>query len=209
MKKVAGPLKLDLAQYRELAAFAQFASDLDKATRDQLTRGERISEVIKQPQFSPLSSGAPSRHPVGRDQRLSRRWRGNCPRCSDFETQFYNVSSSRSIPDVLTTSGREGRLSTMTSRCRAQETPPTTFKETFLRIAQLATRSRSRRRRRHRQAGGSHSARAKPARDPAPHRIGREHQADHACHAVRGCLEAEASAGCHPAGFAPLQPQAG
>jgi F-type H+-transporting ATPase subunit alpha len=55
MKQVAGPLKLDLAQYRELAAFAQFASDLDKATRDQLTRGERISEVIKQPQFSPLA----------------------------------------------------------------------------------------------------------------------------------------------------------
>jgi F-type H+-transporting ATPase subunit alpha len=54
MKKVAGPLKLDLAQYRELAAFAQFASDLDKATRDQLNRGERISEVIKQPQFDPL-----------------------------------------------------------------------------------------------------------------------------------------------------------
>jgi F-type H+/Na+-transporting ATPase subunit alpha len=54
MKKVAGPLKLDLAQFRELAAFAQFASDLDKATRDQLNRGERISEVIKQPQYSPL-----------------------------------------------------------------------------------------------------------------------------------------------------------
>jgi F-type H+-transporting ATPase subunit alpha len=54
MKKVAGPLKLDLAQYRELAAFAQFASDLDKATRDQLTRGEKISEVIKQPQYEPL-----------------------------------------------------------------------------------------------------------------------------------------------------------
>ena len=54
MKKVAGPLKLDLAQYRELAAFAQFASDLDKATRDQLTRGEKISEVLKQPQYQPL-----------------------------------------------------------------------------------------------------------------------------------------------------------
>jgi F-type H+-transporting ATPase subunit alpha len=54
MKKVAGPLKLDLAQYRALAAFAQFASDLDKATRDQLTRGEKLSEVIKQPQFEPL-----------------------------------------------------------------------------------------------------------------------------------------------------------
>jgi F-type H+/Na+-transporting ATPase subunit alpha len=55
MKKVAGPLKLDLAQYRALAAFAQFASDLDKATRDQLTRGEKLSEVIKQPQYEPLS----------------------------------------------------------------------------------------------------------------------------------------------------------
>jgi F-type H+-transporting ATPase subunit alpha len=54
MKKVAGPLKLDLAQYRALAAFAQFASDLDKATRDQLTRGEKLSEVIKQPQYEPL-----------------------------------------------------------------------------------------------------------------------------------------------------------
>ena len=51
MKKVAGPLKLDLAQYREMAAFAQFASDLDKATRDQLTRGEKMSEVLKQPQY--------------------------------------------------------------------------------------------------------------------------------------------------------------
>ena len=55
MKKVAGPLKLDLAQYREMAAFAQFASDLDKATRDQLTRGEKMSEVLKQPQYSPLA----------------------------------------------------------------------------------------------------------------------------------------------------------
>src|SRR6186997_1241917 len=54
MKQVAGPLKLDLAQYRALAAFAQFASDLDKATRDQLTRGEKLSEVVKQPQYQPL-----------------------------------------------------------------------------------------------------------------------------------------------------------
>ena len=54
MKKVAAPLKLDLAQYRSLAAFAQFSSDLDKATRDQLTRGEKLSEVIKQPQYQPV-----------------------------------------------------------------------------------------------------------------------------------------------------------
>ena len=55
MKQVAAPLKLDLAQYRSLAAFAQFASDLDKATRDQLTRGEKLSEIIKQPQYQPLA----------------------------------------------------------------------------------------------------------------------------------------------------------
>jgi F-type H+/Na+-transporting ATPase subunit alpha len=54
MKSVAAPLKLDLAQYRSLAAFAQFASDLDKATRDQLTRGEKLSEIVKQPQYQPL-----------------------------------------------------------------------------------------------------------------------------------------------------------
>jgi F-type H+-transporting ATPase subunit alpha len=54
MKKVAAPLKLDLAQYRSLAAFAQFAADLDKATRDQLTRGEKLSEVVKQPQYQPV-----------------------------------------------------------------------------------------------------------------------------------------------------------
>src|SRR6188508_2702428 len=54
MKSVAAPLKLDLAQYRSLAAFAQFAGDLDKATRDQLNRGEKLSEIIKQPQYQPL-----------------------------------------------------------------------------------------------------------------------------------------------------------
>jgi F-type H+-transporting ATPase subunit alpha len=54
MRQVAGRLRLDLAQYRELAAFAQFASDLDKATRDQLARGERLVEILKQPQYAPL-----------------------------------------------------------------------------------------------------------------------------------------------------------
>ncbi len=54
MKKVAGTLRLDLAQYREMAAFAQFASDLDKATQDQLARGERLTELLKQPQYQPM-----------------------------------------------------------------------------------------------------------------------------------------------------------
>ena len=54
MKKVAGTLRLDLAQYRELAAFSQFGSDLDKATQAQLNRGARLMEVLKQPQYKPL-----------------------------------------------------------------------------------------------------------------------------------------------------------
>jgi F-type H+-transporting ATPase subunit alpha len=53
MRTVAGPLKLDLAQFRELAAFSKLASDLDKNTQQQLTRGEKITEVLKQPQFHP------------------------------------------------------------------------------------------------------------------------------------------------------------
>ena len=55
MRQVAGTLRLDLAQYRELAGFAQFGSDLDKATRAQIDRGERLVEVLKQRQYEPLS----------------------------------------------------------------------------------------------------------------------------------------------------------
>jgi F-type H+-transporting ATPase subunit alpha len=100
MKKVAGPLKLDLAQYRELAAFAQFASDLDKATRDQLNRGERISEVIKQPQFSPLEV----------EKQVAILWvvtNGylddvGASNVREFELQYYRFLESEH-PDLLTT----------------------------------------------------------------------------------------------------------
>ena len=54
MKQVAGSLRLDLAQYRELAAFAQFGSELDKSTQQQLNRGIRLVEILKQPQYEPL-----------------------------------------------------------------------------------------------------------------------------------------------------------
>ncbi len=57
MKKVAGKVKLELAQFAELEAFAQFASDLDKATQNQLARGQRLRELLKQSQYSPLSVG--------------------------------------------------------------------------------------------------------------------------------------------------------
>ena len=56
MKQVAGRLRMDLAQYRELASFAQFGSDLDKATRDTLARGSRMTELLKQPQYAPMDA---------------------------------------------------------------------------------------------------------------------------------------------------------
>ena len=56
MKKVAGSLRLDMAQFRELEAFAQFGSDLDKATLRQLERGRRLVEVLKQPQYQPMAT---------------------------------------------------------------------------------------------------------------------------------------------------------
>jgi F-type H+-transporting ATPase subunit alpha len=87
MKKVAAPLKLDLAQYRSLAAFAQFASDLDKATRDQLTRGEKLSEVIKQPQYQPV----PLEKQVAILYVATRGLLDDVPtpRVKEFEQQFY------------------------------------------------------------------------------------------------------------------------
>ena len=56
MKKVAGSLRLDMAQFRELEAFAQFGSDLDKSTQRQINRGRRLVEVLKQPQYQPMSA---------------------------------------------------------------------------------------------------------------------------------------------------------
>ena len=54
MKQVSGSIKLDLAQFREMEAFSQFASDLDQSTRNLLERGRRLIEILKQPQYSPL-----------------------------------------------------------------------------------------------------------------------------------------------------------
>ncbi len=54
MKKIAAPIRVDLAQYRELASFAQFGSDLDDDTKEKLAQGERIKEILKQPQYCPM-----------------------------------------------------------------------------------------------------------------------------------------------------------
>jgi F-type H+-transporting ATPase subunit alpha len=56
MRKVAGSLRLDMAQFRELEAFAQFGSDLDKSTQRQLNRGRRLVEILKQPQYQPMAA---------------------------------------------------------------------------------------------------------------------------------------------------------
>ena len=73
MKTVAGGLKLALSQYRDLEAFASFASDLDAASRAQLDRGARLVELLKQPQYSPLPGGAPGGGDLGGYQRIPRR----------------------------------------------------------------------------------------------------------------------------------------
>jgi F-type H+-transporting ATPase subunit alpha len=107
MKAVAAPLKLDLAQYRALAAFAQFASDLDKATRDQLTRGEKLSEIVKQPQYAPL--------PVEKQVAIlyvattGKLDDVPTPRVREFESQFYRFLEAER-PDVLNELGETKNL---------------------------------------------------------------------------------------------------
>ena len=72
MKTVAGPIKGELAQYREMAAFAKFGSDLDASTQRMLARGERLTELLKQPQYKPFAVGRAGRGDLRRHARLSR-----------------------------------------------------------------------------------------------------------------------------------------
>ncbi len=99
MRSVAGPLRLDLAQYRELAAFAQFGSDLDKSSQDQLNRGKRLVEILKQPQYKPL--------PVEKQVAIIfAATKGllddiNVEDCRAFETELYNFLETGK-PGILT-----------------------------------------------------------------------------------------------------------
>ena len=81
IKKLGGGIRLALAQYRELAAFAQFASDLDEATRKQLERGRRVTELMKQAQYSPMSVSRDGAVPVRRQQGLHGRRRQSTRCC--------------------------------------------------------------------------------------------------------------------------------
>lgn len=88
MKKVSGGLKLELAQYRELAAFAQFGSELDKETQDRLSHGERIMEILKQPQYSPM----PVEKQIMILYAVTNKYISDVPleRIKDFEKEFLN-----------------------------------------------------------------------------------------------------------------------
>jgi len=126
MRKVAGPLKLDLAQYRELAAFAQFASDLDKATRDQLTRGEKTSEVLKQPQYEPL----PVEKQVAILWVVTNGYLDEVPtgRIRDFEQRFYRFLEAER-EDLLKMLGEKKELTDEIVSGLKEATEA--FKETF------------------------------------------------------------------------------
>jgi F-type H+-transporting ATPase subunit alpha len=100
MKKIAGGLRINLAQYRELAAFAQFGSDLDKATQATLTRGERLVQLLKQPQYQPV--------PV--EQQIMLIHAGTSGGLDDFPTRLvpeFEKAFLASAPDSLAEVGQE------------------------------------------------------------------------------------------------------
>ena len=108
MRQVAGSLRLDMSQFRDLAAFAQFGSELDAATQEQLDRGQRLQEILKQPQFEPISlsnqvmmifagtSGYTDAVPVAR--------------IKEYEEQFLRYMATQ-VPDVGEAITREGQIS--------------------------------------------------------------------------------------------------
>ena len=108
MKQVAGTLRLDLAQYRELESFAAFGSDLDAATQRQLTRGERLVEVLKQPQYQPL----PLEKQVAIIYAGTKGYLDNLPLdvLAKYEAGLYQFIESR-YPDIFKTLQEERKIS--------------------------------------------------------------------------------------------------
>ena len=108
MKQVAGTLRLDLAQYRELESFAAFGSDLDAATQRQLTRGERLVEILKQPQYQPL----PLERQVSIIYAGTKGFLDDLPLdvLAKYEAGLYQFIESR-YPDIFTTIQQERKIS--------------------------------------------------------------------------------------------------
>jgi F-type H+/Na+-transporting ATPase subunit alpha len=117
MRQVAGRLRGDLAQYRELAAFAQFGSDLDAATQRQLNRGQRMTELLKQPQYQPLAV----------EKQVAIIWAAanghldDVPveRVAEFEEQFHSYMET-THPDILGTISESGRMEDDTAAALAE-----------------------------------------------------------------------------------------
>jgi len=126
MKKVSGTLKIDLAQYRSLEAFAMFASDLDAASRQQLTRGARLMELLKQAQFTPF--------PI--EDQVASIWAGTKGKLDDvaigdvrrFETEM--LEYLRRHTEVLSTIASTGVLTDETEQ--ELEEGIDAFRKTFL-----------------------------------------------------------------------------
>jgi len=127
MKRVAAPLKLDLAQYRSLAAFAQFASDLDKATRDQLTRGEKLSEITKQPQYQPLA--VEKQVAILYVATTGKLDDVPTPRVREFESGFYRFLETER-PDILKELGETKNLTDELSKSLDEAVDA--FRQSFL-----------------------------------------------------------------------------
>ena len=110
MKKVAGSLKITLALYRAQAAFAMFASDLDATTRQQLTRGERLMELLKQPQYTPYKA----------EQQVVSMWTGTAGYLDEIPVEMVHSFESGLLDyvahnsDVLSTIAETGQLSSET-----------------------------------------------------------------------------------------------
>ena len=127
MKQVAGTIKLELAQYREMEAFAQFASDLDAATQRLLARGARLTELLKQPQYSPL----PVEEQVVVDLRRRARLPRQCRRSNEvgrFEAELLADMRDKAQLILADHPTREGRLSELDRRILPRST---SFAKTF------------------------------------------------------------------------------
>ena len=103
MKQAAGPLKGELAQFREMAAFAKFGSDLDVSTQKLLARGERLTELLKQPQYSPQSGRGAGLLALRRHARLSRRHSGRRGRALQAELLARLHSQHQGLLDAIRT----------------------------------------------------------------------------------------------------------
>src|SRR5689334_6321677 len=127
MKQVAGTLRLDLAQYRELAAFSQFGSDLDKTTQAQLARGRRLVEILKQPQYQPMD--VEKQVAILYAATTGRLDDVPTPRVKEFENQFYRYLETEHA-NVLDELGKTKNLTD--ELAKALDEALVEFRESFL-----------------------------------------------------------------------------